>query len=137
MTWKIFLIILFLTSLLLSCTTINSETPPSEIVKIYANSPDARYYYMSSEYRKKTTEEEFRKKVNNCTPSKWAKYKLIDIINEKIEGNRATVTIVYIITTGSLIERINPPKNSTKEIELIKEKDGWKLPALHCELVGN
>jgi hypothetical protein len=57
------------------------------------------------------------------------------VINESEEGDLAAVEIKYFIKNKSGDWLGGSTTKETKKINLIKEKDGWRLKDLYCELV--
>lgn len=139
---KKFLIVM----LILVANTVNgclsSNATPSEVVKEFHNgfyfmSNVYRYnFLMSVEYQNSTDLNIFEDAITNCKPpnSNWGGgyYEFIDVINgsEKIEGDLASVEINYFKKDDSVMFKTQ----QTKKINLIKDKDGWRLKDLYCEL---
>lgn len=136
---KLTAIVLSIAILITGCQcTLNPADSPSEIVKKFVSCPNLRYHLMSSEFRESTTEESFEKKIDNCYSS-WTYYEFKEIKNEKINGDTGIVEITYLkkykehgFPTIPIVE----PEEKIKKIKLIKEKDGWRILSVHCELVG-
>lgn len=111
------------------------DTQPGEVVRIFA-STGGSYDLMSEEYQNLTSRWAFGDIVNKCNPSDWSgHYKFVEVINgsEKIEGNIASVDIRYIMKKTDYYFN-QSFENGTKTIYLVKEKSGWKLRELSCEL---
>jgi hypothetical protein len=122
----------------------SSDASPSEIVETFASwhgggNFEACYeYLMSEEYRNSTDESTFKEKMSQCKPP-FGHYEFVGVRSEKIEGDSASVEVVYVKKKdfpANLIDKLmdNKPKNKTKTINLVKEEDGWGLTNLHCEL---
>jgi len=113
------------------------ESPPIETVRNFAEQHSAGgykacYYLMSSEFKESTGEDEFERRLTYCSPP-WPYYKVLDIRNEQIYGSVATVEIEYIAVEEGIYQNMEP-KSKVKTVELVKEKEGWKLNELYCEL---
>jgi hypothetical protein len=111
--------------------------PPSEVVKNFAiqnkaGNFQACYYLMSSDYKSSVGYREFEQQLIYCTPP-WPYFKLIEIGDEKITGNYASVEITYVEMREGIYEPHEPEKKK-KIVELVKEDEGWKLRNLYCEL---
>ena len=121
----------------------SSDASPSEIVETFASwhgagNFGACYLLMSEEYRNSTNESTFEEKMSQCKPA-FSHYEFIEVKSEKIEGNSASVEVIYVEKIGGFLGLPNPfdnPKNKTKTINLTKEEKGWRLIDLHCELKG-
>jgi len=113
------------------------EASPKEVVENFAlqnkaGNFQACYYLMSSEYKSSVKLKEFKQKLVYCTPP-WPYYRLLEIGEERINGDYATVEITYI----ELREGVIQPQEKEKKrmmLELVKEEESWKLRDLHCEL---
>lgn len=113
------------------------ESSPIETVENFAEQHSAGgykacYYLMSSEFKDSTSEEEFERQLTYCSPP-WPYYKVLDIRKEQVYGNKATVEIEYIAIEEGIYQNMEP-ESKVKTVELVKEKEGWKLKELYCEL---
>lgn len=113
------------------------EASPVEVVENFAKQNKAGnfqacYYLMSSEYKSSVEYREFKQRLVYCTPP-WPYYRLIEIGEEKITGNYASVEITYLELRGGVYQPHEPEKKK-KTVELVREKEGWRLKSLYCEL---
>ncbi|CAD6494633.1 MAG: hypothetical protein LAKADJCE_00872 [Candidatus Argoarchaeum ethanivorans] len=141
---KIAILIGIVTVAVMGC--LSSDAPPSEVVETFAAwHEDGEfgncYFLMSEEYKNSTDKSTFEEKMSQCKPAFPSHYEFVKVRRpEKIEGNSASVEIVYVTKKDFphyLINNlINKPENITKTINLIKEEGGWRLTDLHCELKG-
>lgn len=123
----------------------SSDASPSEIVETFASwhgagNFGACYLLMSKEYRNSTGESSFKEKISQYNPGLERHYEFVEVRSEKIEGNSASLEVVYVKKKDFLLNLIdnliNKPKNKIKTINLTKEEEGWRLTDLHCELKG-
>ena len=123
----------------------SSDASPSEIVESFASwhgagNFGACYLLMSKEYRNSTGESSFKEKISQCKPILKQHYEIVEVRSEKIEGDSASLEVVYVKKMDfpwNLIDNlINKPENKIKAINLTKEEEGWRLTDLHCELKG-
>ena len=142
---KIAILIGIVTAAVMGC--LSSDAPPSEVVETFAAWHESGkfgdcYLLMSEEYKNSTDKITFEEKMSQCKPAFPSHYEFVEVRRpEKIEGNSASVEIVYVTKKDVphyyyyLIDKlINKPENITKTINLIKEEGGWRLTDLHCEL---
>lgn len=94
---------------------------------------DTCYGLMSSDYRQETGLASF---VDICKDANPEKYEFIQVTNEYTDGNSAVVDVLVnessVAVKFSLKDFIEvEPEYSevTKEIELVKEEDEWKITA--------
>lgn len=118
------------------------QASPSEVVETFASwygdeYLEGCYSLMSTEYRNSTDLKTFKERINQCEKGGFH-HKFVRVKSEKINGDFASVRIVYrrkeLCFVHYIEDLIEGPK--TKTVNLVKEEDGWKLTELHCELRG-
>lgn len=130
------LVAIFTVSLLEGC--IKHELSPSEVVEKFVKqwnkeNYDECYYLMSEEYKSKVDEATFNQSMKDCQLKLWPQYyKFENVVSENISNNTNTASVEFTYYKKLPLDIDN--NNITKEIELVKEEDGWKLTNLHCEL---
>lgn len=117
------------------------DAPLGEVVKTFA-SEHGNYFLMSAEYRNSVSEGSFLGKMIQCKPS-FKHYEFVGVINgsERMEGDFASVEIQYLEKPDEPVFGKDAPQKEVQEmgnrtIYLTKERGGWRLRELYCELVG-
>lgn len=121
---------------------IELEASPSTVVKDFARqwekgNYDQCYELMSNNFKSKVDETTFIQLMKDCQMELWPNkyYKFEEVSSENISNNTASVEFTYYKKSPYYIDDlITKPPIQHKEIELVKEEDGWKLTNLHCEL---
>lgn len=130
------------------CIEDGSTKSPCEVVEDFASHHkngklDKCYSLMSTQYRNLTDEKAFRDKIKHCND-----YYITKIKSEEINGNMASVEIEYVKQLSNTESKWYDKKSKysigryirewrckeSKTLNLVKEKDGWKLAELYCEL---
>lgn len=123
-------------AVLLTCGCAGIGSTPTKTVENFASefsqeNYDACYDMMSAAYKEETSLSDF---VDICKDVNPDKYEFIEVTNEYVNENTAVVDVLVNESSVSIkfslenLIEVEPEYNEvTKEIDLVKQEDEWKL----------